>query len=44
MFCEAANFIDIYSKLDNPPEDVRKILHSINEESNPVAIIARLKR
>jgi len=43
MLCSASDFIETYSKLENPPQDVLRILQSIDEESNPVAIIAKLK-
>ncbi|MDR0843583.1 MAG: 6-bladed beta-propeller [Tannerella sp.] len=42
MFCPADKFIETYKKQNNPPEKVKAILQSINEESNPVAIVAKL--
>jgi hypothetical protein len=43
MLCSAEEFIEHYTSMDNPPAKVSEILQSIDEESNPVAIIATLK-
>lgn len=44
MLCPASDFIEVYSGLENPPPDVLRILQLIDEESNPVVIIAKLKQ
>ncbi|MDL2265235.1 6-bladed beta-propeller [Parabacteroides sp. OttesenSCG-928-G07] len=44
MICPADKFIETYSSLSNPSDEIKKVLEVIDEESNPVVIIAKLKR
>lgn len=41
-YCNAADFIDHYSKIPDPSDNVVNILNTITEDSNPVIIISKV--